>query len=365
MGIFDTASGMGHEEVVFCHDKATGLKAIIAIHDTTLGPALGGTRMWDYADEDAAITDVLRLSRGMTYKAAVAGLNLGGGKAVIIGPRSLKSEALFRTFGRFVNGLGGRYITAEDVNISVRDMEYVAAETRYVTGISSKPGGSGDPSPVTAFGVFCGIRAAVRHRLGKDSLAGLKVAVQGTGAVGMHLCELLKEAGAKLFVSDIDPHKVGQAVTRFGATALQENEIYSTAYDVFAPCALGAVLNDETIPALKATVVAGGANNQLRDEARHGKMLRERNILYAPDYVINAGGLINVYNELVGYNPEAVRRQASTIYDTLLSVFTEADNKNVSTHNASDSIAERRIASVRAAAPLRNTYDNQPWMPRC
>jgi len=364
MGIFDTASTMGHEEVVFCHDKSTGLKAIIAIHDTTLGPALGGTRMWDYADEEAAITDVLRLSRGMTYKAAVAGLNLGGGKAVIIGPRSLKSEALFRTFGRFVNGLGGRYITAEDVNINVRDMEYVAAETRYVTGISSKPGGSGDPSPVTAYGVYCGIKAAVRQRLGKDSLAGLKIAVQGVGAVGIHLCELLKESGAKLFVADIDPGKVGTAVSRFGATALQDNEVYTSAYDVFAPCALGAILNDETIPTLKATIVAGGANNQLRDEARHGKMLREKNILYAPDYVINAGGLINVYNELVGYNPDAVRRQAATIHDTLLDVFAEADRRNISTHQASDVIAERRISSVRAASALRNSYENQPWVRR-
>jgi leucine dehydrogenase len=360
-GVFGLVESMGHEQVVFCHDKATGLKAIIGIHDTTLGPALGGTRMWDYASDEDALVDVLRLSRGMTYKAACAGLNLGGGKAVIIGDaKKIKSEALFRAFGRFVNSLGGRYITAEDVNINVNDMEKVAAETRFVTGISSRPGGSGDPSPVTAWGVYSGIRAAVKHRLGKDSLHGMKVAVQGVGAVGKYLCGYLAKDLVKLVVTDVDPAKVEYAVKEFGATAVRESEIYSADVDVFAPCALGAILNDETIPMLKAKIVAGGANNQLKDE-RHGGALVERKILYAPDYVINAGGLINVYNELIGYNAEVARTQAGNIYNTLLSVFADAEKNGIPTGKASDLFAERRIASVRSVAGLRNSVTNQPW----
>ena len=363
MGPFELVGKMGHEQVVYCHDKITGLKAIIAIHDTTLGPALGGTRMWDYASEDAALTDVLRLSRGMTYKAAVAGLNLGGGKAVIIGdPKKIKSEGLFRSFGRFVNGLSGRYITAEDVNINVRDIEFVGAETKYVTGISSRPGGSGDPSPVTAWGVYCGIKASVQERLKKDSLSGLRVAVQGVGAVGSYLCEFLAKDGVKLVISDIDQAKLQKISAATGAKIVADNDIYTADVDVFAPCALGAILNDETIKVLKAPVIAGGANNQLQDEARHGKMIREKNILYAPDYVINAGGLINVYNELVGYNAEKAKAQASNIYNALLTVFHEAEKQNISTHQASDIIAERRIASVRSVAGLRNSYNNQPWV---
>jgi leucine dehydrogenase len=360
-GVFGLVQSMGHEQVVFCHDKATGLKAIIGIHDTTLGPALGGTRMWDYTSDEDALVDVLRLSRGMTYKAACAGLNLGGGKAVIIGDaKKIKSEALFRAFGRFVNSLGGRYITAEDVNINVNDMEKVAAETRFVTGISSRPGGSGDPSPVTAWGVYSGIRAAVKHRLGKDSLHGMKVAIQGVGAVGKYLCGYLAKDLVKLVVTDVDPAKVEYAVKEFGATAVRESEIYGADVDVFAPCALGAILNDETIPMLKAKIVAGGANNQLKDE-RHGSALVERKILYAPDYVINAGGLINVYNELLGYNAEVARTQAGNIYHTLLSVFADAEKNGIPTGKASDLFAERRISSIRGVAGLRNSITNQPW----
>ena len=360
-GIFDLVESMGHEQVVFCHDKATGLKAIIGIHDTTLGPALGGTRLWDYASDEDALVDVLRLSRGMTYKAACAGLNLGGGKAVIIGDaKKIKSEAMFRAFGRFVNSLGGRYITAEDVNINVNDMEQVAAETQFVTGISSRPGGSGDPSPVTAWGVYSGLRAAVKHRLGKDSLAGLKVSVQGIGAVGKYLCGYLAKDGVKLVVTDVDQSRIDYAVKEFGAVAVRDTDIYSADVDVFAPCALGAILNDETIPMLKAKVVAGGANNQLKEE-RHGTALVERGILYAPDYVINAGGLINVYNELIGYNGEVARKQAGNIYHTLASVFADAEKRGIPTGKASDLYAERRITSVRGVAALRNTITNQPW----
>lgn len=356
---------MGHEQVVFCHDKASGLKAIIAIHDTTLGPALGGTRVWDYANEDDALFDVLRLSRGMTYKAACAGLNLGGGKAVIIGDaKKIKNEALFRAFGRFVNSLSGRYITAEDVNTNVTDMEHCATETNYVTGISSRPGGSGDPSPVTAWGVFYGIKAAVRHRLGKDSVKGLKVAVQGTGAVGRFLCDYLHNEGAQLIVNDIDGARAKAIADKYNAKVVEGNAIFSTDADVFAPCALGAIINDETLGLLKVPVIAGGANNQLLDENKHGKVLHDKKILYAPDYVINAGGLINVYNELKGYNREVALRQAEGIYNTLLSVFDHADKKGISTHAASNEYAEKRIASVRAVTSFKHTYDNQFWIQR-
>jgi leucine dehydrogenase len=353
---------MGHEQIVFNYDRSTGLKAIIAIHDTTLGPALGGCRFWNYPDEESAILDVLRLSRGMTYKAAITGLNLGGGKAVIIGdPKKLKSEALFRAFGRFVHSLGGRYISAEDVNVNVHDIDNMAMETPYVTG---RVGGSGDPSPITALGVFSGIRASVKHKLGKDNLKGLRVAVQGCGAVGRFLCGYLHEAGAQLVVADIEDAKAQDMAQKHAAKVVPVSQIHAADVDVFAPCALGAILNDETIPQLKATIVAGGANNQLQNEDRHGRMLKERNILYAPDYVINAGGLINVYHELRGYNAEAAKRQATNIYNTILEVYKEADRQGIPTHKASDTVAERRIASIKAMANLRNTYDTQSWVKR-
>jgi leucine dehydrogenase len=365
MNPFALQTEMGHEQVVFCHDKSTGLKAIIAIHDTTLGPALGGTRLWDYANEHDAIFDVLRLSRGMTYKAACAGLNLGGGKAVIIGDaKKIKSEALFRAFGRFVESLGGRYITAEDVNVNVSDMESCASETNYVTGISSRPGGSGDPSPVTAWGVYHGIRAAVKHRLGKESLKGLKIGVQGTGAVGRYLCGYLADEGVELIISDIDPTKAQAIADKYKAKVVQGNEIFKADVDVFAPCALGAIINDETLPMLKCAVIAGGANNQLLDENKHGKILRDKKILYAPDYVINAGGLINVCSELSGYHAERAKNQAANIYNTLLQVFDIADKQQISTHAASNALAEKRIASVKAVSGFKHTYDNQSWIRR-
>ena len=362
MGIYDIISAMGHEQVVFTHDKATGLKAIIAIHDTTLGPALGGCRFWNYENDDAAITDVMRLSRGMTYKAAVAGLSLGGGKAVIIGDaKKLKSEALFRAFGRFVNSLSGRYITAEDVNVNVKDMNYVAMETRYVSGLD---GGSGDPSPITALGVFHGIRASVKHKLKQDDLKGIRVAVQGVGAVGRYLCGYLKDAGASLVIADIDEKRVQDIAAKTGAKIGNVKDIHAADVDVFAPCALGAILNNDTIPQIKAKIVAGGANNQLADEARHGMMLREKGILYAPDYVINAGGLINVFHELKGFNADAARTQAAGIYDTILQIYQEADAENILSHQASDRIAERRINNMKNAVALRHTYDNQLWLRR-
>ncbi len=362
MAIFEDLTTMGHEQVVFCHDKTTGLKAIIAVHDTTLGPALGGCRMWDYKSDEEAIRDVLRLSRGMTYKAAVSGLNLGGGKSVIIGdPKKLKSEALFRTFGRFVESLGGRYITAEDVNIRVSDIEQVALETRYVSGVTNRAGGSGDPSPVTAWGVFNGIRASVQYKLKKEDLKGVSVAVQGCGAVGSHLVEYLVNAGARVFVADIDSEKVRLNVKQFGAEAASLDDIHKLAVDVYAPCALGGTLDGKTIPEIRASIIAGAANNQLLDEAVHGPMIKERGILYAPDYVINAGGVINVYQELQGYDADIAKKKAAGIYDTLLNVFKQADEKGITTNQASNQIAEKRLNEVRGMRDLRNTLRNQNW----
>ncbi|MCS6837581.1 MAG: leucine dehydrogenase, partial [Bdellovibrionaceae bacterium] len=306
MGTFEIIEKYGeHEEVVFCYDKTVGLKAIIAIHNTTLGPALGGTRMWDYKSEEEALIDVLRLSKGMTYKAAASGLNLGGGKAVIIGnPKTQKSEALFRAFGQFVNSLNGRYITAEDVGTCVTDMEHIFMETPWVTGIPKEFGGSGDPSPYTAHGVLMGIKAAVAFHLKTDSLRGIRVAVQGLGHVGYHLVGYLIQEGAQILASDIDPEKVEKVKKEYPqVTIVSPQEILFSACEVLAPCALGGIVNDETIPKLKCKIIAGGANNQLL-ERRHGDHLKELGILYAPDYVINAGGLINVVVELEGYSPD-------------------------------------------------------------
>ncbi|HUP00236.1 MAG TPA: Glu/Leu/Phe/Val dehydrogenase dimerization domain-containing protein [Gemmatimonadota bacterium] len=347
MDVFELIQEANHEQVVFCNDERSGLHSIIAIHDTTMGPALGGTRMWPYGSTEEALIDVLRLSEGMTYKAAVAGLALGGGKAVIIGdPQTDKTEALLRAHGRFVDTLGGRYITAEDVGITVEDMEHVYRETRHVTGIRSSPHGSGDPSPVTAYGVYWGIRAACRHRLGTDVLAGMRIAIQGAGNVGYHLCENLADEGAILAISDIDPKKVDRVEKAFGAKAIDPDSIYDVECEVFAPCALGAILNDQTIPRLKCSVVAGGANNQL-EEDRHGRALAERTILYAPDYVINAGGLINVYGELRGYDHETAKRKAREIYQTLLSIFGIADEEGIPTSRAADRLAQRRLREAR------------------
>lgn len=347
MPIFEHLEKRDHEQVVVCSDKNSGLKAIIAIHNTTLGPALGGTRMWMYTSDEDALDDVLRLSRGMTYKAAIAGLNLGGGKAVIIGdPNKDKTESMFRAFGRFVEGLAGRYITAEDVGTDVRDMEYVRMETKYVTGIDKALGGSGDPSPVTAFGVYMGMKASMKRLTGKDSLNGKKVAIQGAGHVAAYVCEHLAKEGAKIFICDIYPEKVERLAHKTKAEIIDPEKIYEIDADVFCPCALGAIINDKTIPKFKFKVIAGGANNQLAEEAKHGQMLVERGIMYAPDYAINAGGLINVYNELEGYSQQRALKQAEGIYDTILKIYSIAKRDKIPTHEASNRLAEERINSI-------------------
>jgi leucine dehydrogenase len=353
MGIFEQIQTGDHEQVVFFSDKRSGLKAIVAIHSTALGPALGGTRMWPYRSDAEALRDVLRLSRGMTYKAAVAGLNVGGGKAVIIGDsRTQKSEVLFRTYGRFLEGLGGRYITAEDVGIDEKDMEWVRLETKYVTGVSKLLGGSGDPSPLTALGVFYGMKACAKKMFGSDSLAGRKVAIQGAGHVSSYLAELLAKEGAKIFISDIFEEKAAAVAAKTGAVVVEPEHILDVECDIFSPCALGAVLNSDSIPRLKAPIVAGAANNQLADESVHGAMLLERGILYAPDYVINAGGLINVASELEVYNEQIVRDRVMRIYDVIAHILRTADEWNIPTYEAANRIAEERIAAVSAIGRL-------------
>ncbi len=344
MKIFDTMASLGHEQLVLCVDEGAGYRGIIAIHDTTLGPALGGTRFWNYASDEEAIIDSLRLARGMSYKNAVAGLNLGGGKSVIIGDnRVTNREMILRAHGRYDESLGGRYVTAEDVGTTTADMDFVHMETEYVAGLANK---SGDPSPVTAHGVFRAIEASAKQKWGSALLKGKTITVQGLGNVGTYLCRELHAAGAKLIVSDIRPERVKQAVAEFGATAVEGDAIYSAKADIFAPCALGAILNDDTIPMLKVEVVCGGANNQLLEPAKHGEALEKRGILYAPDFVANAGGVINVYSELAGWTRERALRKADEIYDTILGVYQIAREDGVFSYLAADKLAERRIAAV-------------------
>ncbi|MGR6902900.1 Leu/Phe/Val dehydrogenase [Lysinibacillus sp. BSL11] len=346
MEIFKYMEKYDYEQLVFCQDEASGLKAVIAIHDTTLGPALGGARMWTYASEENAIEDALRLARGMTYKNAAAGLNLGGGKTVIIGdPFKDKNEEMFRALGRFIQGLNGRYITAEDVGTTVSDMDLIHEETNYVTGISPAFGSSGNPSPVTAYGVYRGMKAAAKEAFGSDSLEGLKVSVQGLGNVAYKLCEYLHNEGAKLVVTDINQAAIDRVVNDFDAIAVAPDEIYAQEVDIFSPCALGAILNDETIPQLKAKVIAGSANNQLKD-SRHGEYLHELGIVYAPDYVINAGGVINVADELYGYNRERAMKRVDGIYDSIEKIFAISKRDGIPTYVAANRLAEERIARV-------------------
>jgi leucine dehydrogenase len=347
MAVFSMRDFADHEQVVFCSDDKTGLKAIIAVHNSNLGPALGGCRMWPYASEEEAVRDVLRLSRGMTYKSALANLKLGGGKSVVIGnPRTQKTPALLESLARAVERLNGRYIAAEDSGTSVTDIKYMAQFTKHVAGIVDKPTDtgtrSGDPSPATAYGTFVGIKAAVKQKLGRDHLDGLKVAVQGIGNVGYDLAKQLREAGAKLWVADIHKEQLDRAAAELGAKVVGADEIYGLDVDVFAPCALGAILNDSTIPQLKAKIVAGASNNQLA-EPRHGVALMERGILYAPDYVINAGGIIDVYHERIGFERAALIKHIDGIYDNLMEIFERARKEERPTGEVADVIAEERF----------------------
>ncbi len=356
MELFDTIHQTEHEQVVFCHNKSAGLKAIIAIHDTTLGPALGGLRMWPYETEQAALNDVLRLSRGMTYKASVSGLNLGGGKSVIIGdPAKDKSEELFRALGRFIDSLNGRYITAEDVGIDVNDMEYVFQETSNVVGVHQVHGGSGDPSPFTAFGTLQGIRASLQEQFNNEEIGKFSYAVQGLGHVGLELVKLLRAADAKVFVTDINQEAVANAV-ELGCEAVSLDDIYTVDADVFCPCALGAVVNENTIPNFKFKIICGAANNQLADDAA-GDDLNSRGIVYAPDYAVNAGGLMNVAIELEGYNSERASRMMRTIYYNVGRIFQIAKRDNIPSYVAADRMAQERIDAV---GKLKLPYMGQP-----
>jgi leucine dehydrogenase len=345
MNLFETIHTTEHEQVVFCHNKEAGLKGIIAIHNTTLGPALGGLRMWPYATEQEALDDVLRLSRGMTYKAAVAGLNLGGGKSVLIGdPRKDKSEALFRAFGRFIDSMNGRYITAEDVGIDVNDMEYVFQETDNCVGVHQVHGGSGDPSPFTAFGTLQGIRASLMHKFNDEEIGKYSYAIQGVGHVGFELVKLLRNEGAKVFVTDINEESVQQAVD-MGCEAVGLDDIYEVDADVFCPTALGAIVNEQTIPRFKFKIVCGAANNQLATE-ECGDELERRGIIYAPDYAVNAGGLMNVSIEFEGYNRERAKRMMRTIYYNVSKIFQIAERDGIPTWKAADRMAEERINTI-------------------
>ena len=345
MEIFALMSERKHEQLVFWNDPDLGYRGIIAIHDTTLGPALGGTRYWNYKNDRAAVIDALRLARGMTYKAAVTGLNLGGGKSVIWGDnRVADREMIFRAHGRAVDSLHGRYITAEDVGTSLDDMEYISMETEYVVG---RLGRSGDPSPITAYGVYRGIKACAAIQYGDDSLAGRHVAVQGLGHVGYYVCKDLAGEGAKLTVTDIDQECVVRVTEEFGATAVAPDDIYAVDADILAPCAMGAVINDDTIDVLSVDIVAGAANNQLGRGSIHGPALHQRGILYAPDYVINAGGLINVYGELNDWTADRSKWKAGEIYGTLLRIFERAKADGIPPHLAANKVAETRIQEAR------------------
>ena len=341
MALFDLVDFDDHEQVVFCSDDATGLKAIIAIHSTKLGPAVGGCRLWDYASDEEALVDVLRLSKGMTYKNAMAGLTMGGGKSVIIGDaKTIKSEALFKAFGQALNNLAGRYLSAEDVNITTDDIAIANTVTPYVTGTEGK---SGNPAPFTALGTFLGLKAAVKFKLGRDDLQGLKVSVQGLGSVGYTLCEHLHSAGAKLIVTDINQEALNKAASQFDATIVGLDEIYDQDVDIYAPCALGATVNADTLARIKAKIIAGCANNQLAD-ATFDKKLFDLNILYTPDYVINAGGIINVSFE-DNYCIDTSTKKVEEIYNTLLHVFEQAKEQGRPTGEVADEMAREIIAN--------------------
>ncbi|MCG8340988.1 MAG: leucine dehydrogenase [Cytophagales bacterium] len=349
--IFGSITASGHERVVHYYDKFTGLKAIVAIHSTVLGPSLGGARMWNYTSEEEALVDVLRLSKGMTYKSAITGLDLGGGKAVIIGDaKKIKTEALLRSYGRFIETLKGIYITAADVNTDMRDMEYISKETQYVVGLPTLQGGSGDPSLVTAYGTYLGIKAATKKVYGNDSLCGKKVGVEGVGKVGASLVGHLCKEGAEVYAADISQKNLAEVTKKHPVKVVQPGEIYDLAIDIYAPCALGATINDGTIERLNCQIIGGAANNQLEDEIRHSSMLRERNIVYIPDFLISAGGVINVYTELWGeYSKELAYQRTEDIYKISLEVLKIAEEEYISTHEAAKKLAEQRIDSIQNA----------------
>lgn len=337
-------SKYNHEQLLFCNDNETGLKAIIAVHNTVLGPALGGTRMWAYSNEMEALTDVLRLSRGMTYKNSISGLNLGGGKAVIIGDaRSMKSEALMRRFGKFVNSLGGKYITAEDVGIGTADMVYVNMETNHVVGL---PGKSGDPSPVTAHGVYVGMKACAKEQFGTDSLAGKKVAVQGVGHVGEYLVKALAAEHAEIFITDMHEPTLKRVAAEYGAHVVGLDEIYDIDMDIYAPCALGATINDDTLSRLKCSIIAGASNNQLRVEEIHGRQVMEKGIIYAPDFALNAGGVINCYSEVKGLSSRWAMSKSEEIYQTITDIVKRSKSENIPTYQIANKMAEERIEAI-------------------
>lgn len=359
MNKFEYMEKYGYEQLCFFHDKNTGLKAITCVHSTEIGPALGGSRFWNYANEDEATEDVLRLARGMSYKNALAGLNLGGGKSVIIGDvkelnkNSVKREAFWRAFGRFIEGLNGRYITAEDVNTTTQDMVYINMETDSVAGL---PGRSGNPSPFTALGVFKAIQACCQHVYGDPSTKGKKVAVQGLGNVGYGVAKYLHEEGAQLVVTDIDEEKIERAVKELGAEKVGMNDIFGVDCDIYAPCALGATVNDDTIPQFKCKIICGAANNVLKEATIHGKALKDKGIVYGPDYCANGGGVINVAYELNpnGYNREAATADVEKIYDKMLEILTRADETGELPHEVADKMAEERMAAVKNMKSIYN-----------
>ncbi|PSF38503.1 leucine dehydrogenase [Aphanothece hegewaldii CCALA 016] len=360
MNLFETVTGMGHEQVLFCHDSACNLRAIIAIHNTSLGTAMGATRLWPYASEIDALWDALRLSRGMTYKAACANIPVGGAKAVIIAHPSDKNKELLRAYGRFVNRLQGQFVTGQDVNLSPEDVREICHETQYVVGQEEKSGG---PAPVTAMGVLLGMEAAIAFRWQQENLEGLRVAIQGLGNVGKHLCQYLHEQGAKLTVCDLDRAKTDDIKRLYGATVVDSKDIYHQEVEIFSPCALGGVLNSSTIPKIKASIIAGAANNQLEDERLHSKLLQEKNILYCPDYVINAGGLINVYHEMNGYEELKVFQHLNNISDSLEQIFIRAKNQEMTNHQAAQSLAEERIQQAKTRFMQKTTSSNGQVFP--
>lgn len=345
--VHDLMRELGHEQVVYCNDPHTGLQAIIALHNTTLGPGMGGTRIWNYSTHHEAVVDALRLSRGMTFKNAIAGLNIGGGKAVIIGDPARKTEAMLRRFGRFIDTLGGRYVTAEDVGMDTRDMEFIAMETAWVAGLPETQGGSGNPAPLTAYGVYMGMKAAAKKAYGSDSLSAKKILVQGTGNVGRHLVELLVADGAEVLISDLNQDRVMDIAKTTKVTVVDARGELDQDMDIYAPCALGATLNSKSIPRLKCSIIAGGANNQLEDEVIHGQMLKDRGIIYAPDFLINSGGIINVYLEYTGaYNRDLAYRKTESIYDTCLALINRSEREDITTHQAALQMAEDRILAM-------------------